>query len=167
VPPATIAPTRTVPPHAADTLRDVATQVFASMVGQALVTIGPTDAVPQGRTEIVGTVAFAGSWTGYVAVVTSRAAATAITGALLGTDTEDLEAQVRDAIGEVVNMVAGGFRTRMSKPGNTWTVTIPMVATGNGLTIAPPRDAGQVVQRFLFGPHVLELHLVVTSMAET
>jgi CheY-specific phosphatase CheX len=145
----------------------VGTHVFASMVGQPLVAIGAADAVPDGRAEIVGTVAFAGSWTGYVGVVTSRAAATAITGALLGTDAEDLEAQVRDAIGEVVNMLAGGLRTRLAKPGNAWAVTIPMVATGDSLTIAPPRESGQVVQRYRFGSHVLELHLVVTSMAQS
>lgn len=166
MPVATVVPARTVPGHAVDTLRGVVTDVFSTMVGQSLAPLGPTDGGPPGRAEVVGTVAFAGSWTGYVAMVTSRAAATAITAALLGADAEDLEAEVRDALGEVVNVVAGGFRTRMSKPGDAWTVSIPMVATGDGLTMAPPRDSGQVVDRYQFGAHLLEVHLVVTSMAE-
>ncbi len=163
---ATLVPARTVPPYAAETLLEVASHVFTSMVGQPLVPVDAGDAAPPGPAQIVGTVAFAGSWTGYVAVVTSRAAATALTGALLGADTQDLEAQVRDALGEVVNMVTGCFRTRMCKPGDAWAVTIPMVATGDGLTIAHPRDAGHLVQRFRVGVHLLEVHLVVTSMAD-
>jgi chemotaxis protein CheX len=166
VPAATLVPARTVPAHAVETLHGVATHVFASMVGQPIVPIDPNDAAPPGPAQIVGTVAFTGSWTGYLAVVTSRAAATAITGALLGADAEVLEAQVRDALGEVVNVVAGGFRSRMSKPGDAWAVTIPMVATGDGLAIAHPRDAGRLVQRFRFGAHLIEVHLVVTSMAD-
>jgi chemotaxis protein CheX len=154
-----------VPPHAIETLGGVATHVFASMVGQPLLPVGPHDAASQSHAEIVGTVAFAGSWTGYLAVVTSKAAAAAITRSLLGADTEDLDDQVRDALGEVVNMVAGGFRTRMSTPGDTWTVTIPMVATGDHLTIAHPRESGHAVQQFRFDAHLVEVHLVVTSMA--
>ena len=162
----TVAQALTIPEPAANYLLDITTDVFASMVGHELTCVAPNDMCPPGAAEIVGTVAFAGSWTGYVAVVTSHSAARRITSSLLGADGDEAEAQTRDAMGEVANMIAGGLRTRMAKPGDAWTTTVPLVASGRAVTLEHPRGAGLVVHRFWFGPPVLEVHLVVTSMAQ-
>lgn len=155
-----------VPPRAVDQLLELTSDVFASMVGHDLVHVPEAAGKDANATQIVGTVAFAGSWTGYVAVATSQAAARDITAALLGADPSDVDAQVRDAVGEVVNMVAGGFRTRMVKPGDSWTITLPMVATGESVTLAHPRDAFHAVHDFRFRDQRLEVHLIVTRISE-
>ena len=152
-----------VPDFAVTHLHEIALEVFASMVRLPLAERSGGDAHRYPR-DIVGTVAFSGSWKGYVSVVTSQQAAREITASLLEMDPAEVDGQLRDAVGEVVNMVAGSFRTRMAKPGDAWTITMPVVTTGHGLTIEAPGAAGHVTKSYLMGTEVVDIHLVVTNL---
>jgi len=152
-----------VPDHAISLLHDIALEVFASMIRCPLTT--PPDGVSGSYArDVAGTVAFSGSWTGYVSIVTSQQAARHITASLLEMEPSQVDGQLRDAMGEVVNMVTGSFRTRMMKPGDVWTITMPVVATGSDVTIEPPGDVGHVVRSYLMGAEVVDIHLVVTNL---
>ena len=166
MPDAAVASGPRVPSHATDQLRDIAADVFSSMVGLELTHVAETCGFVANPAQVVGTVAFAGSWTGYVAIVTSQAAARELTAALLGPDPGDVDAQVRDALGEVVNVVAGGFRARMLKPGEPWAITVPLVATGEAISLSHPREAFHAVHWFRFGDQMIEVHLIVTSLSD-
>lgn len=155
-----------VPGQAMEQLLDVTISVFAAMVGDDLVRVPRTSHTEASPAQIAGTVAFAGAWTGYVSMVTSNLAARRITAALLGMDAGEVDAQVRDALGEVVNMLAGGFRTRMVKPGDVWAITVPLVVTGDAVKMAHPREAFHAEQWFRFEDQLLEVHLVVTSLSD-
>ena len=152
-----------VPGYAITHLHDIALEVFSTMVRCPL-TERPNGASRVYPRDIAGTVAFSGSWTGYVSVVTSQQGARHITAALLEMEPTQVDGQVRDAFGEVVNMVTGSFRSRMVKPGETWAITMPVVATGHDLTIEPPGDVGHVVRSYLMDTEVVDFHLVVTSL---
>lgn len=152
-----------VPDYAIAHVHEIALEVFASMVRCPL-TVRPDDASSTYPRDIAGTVAFSGSWTGYLSVVTSQRAARLITATLLEMDPNDVDSQLRDAFGEMVNMVAGSFRTRMAKPGDAWAITMPVVATGRDLTIAPPGDVGHVSRSYLMNDEVVDVHLVVTNL---
>lgn len=160
-----VAPGPRVPPQAMEQLLDITSSVFASMVGDGLCRVPRSSRTEISPAQIAGTVAFAGAWTGYVSVVTSSLAARRITAALLGMDDSEVDAQVHDALGEVVNMLAGGFRTRMVQPGEAWAITVPLVATGEALSLAHPREAFHGEQWFRFQDQLLEVHLVVTSLS--
>jgi chemotaxis protein CheX len=152
-----------VPGYAITHLHEIAVEVFSTMVRCPL-TERPDGATRIHPRDIAGTVAFSGSWTGYVSMVTSQRGARHITAALLEMAPTQVDDQVHDAFGEVVNMVTGSFRTRMVKPGDAWAITMPVVATGHDLAIEPPGDVSHVVRSYLMDTEVVDIHLVVTSL---
>ena len=152
-----------VPGYAISHLHEIALEVFSTMVRCPLIA-RPNDPPRVYPRDIAGTVAFSGSWTGYVSMVTSQQGARHITAALLEMEPTEVDSQVRDAFGEVVNMVTGSFRSRMVKPGETWAITMPVVATGHDLAIEPPGDVGHVARSYLMDTEVVDIHLVVTNL---
>jgi chemotaxis protein CheX len=143
-------------------LHEVALEVFGSMVRRPL-TARPPDAPRTYPRDVAGTVAFDGSLTGYVFVVTSRQAARTITASLLETEPGPVDGQLKDAMGEVANMVTGSLRTRMAKPGDAWATKTPVTAVGHDLRVEPSAGARHIAQSYLIGNEVLDIHLVVTS----
>jgi chemotaxis protein CheX len=151
-----------VPDPTAALLHEVALEVFASMVRRPL-TERPTGAPRTYPRDVAGTVAFDGSLTGYVSVVTSQQAARTITASLLETEPNRVDGQLKDAIGEVANMVTGSLRTRMAKPGDAWATTTPVTRLGHDLTVEPSEGAAHIAQSYLIGNEVLDIHLIVTG----
>jgi chemotaxis protein CheX len=143
-------------------LHDVALEVFASMVRRPL-TERPANAPRTHPRDVAGTVAFDGSLTGYVSVVTSRQAARTITASLLETEPSHVDSQLKDAMGEVANMVTGSLRTRLAKPGDTWATKTPVVAIGHDLMVEPADGVAHIAQSYLMDDEVVDFHLVVTK----
>jgi hypothetical protein len=65
-------------------------------------------------------VGFAGSASGLVAFYSTLDAVKAITGAMLGMEPGEVNGEIPDAIGEITNMIAGSFRTKMATEGDAW-----------------------------------------------
>src|SRR4051812_31838776 len=90
-------------------------EVFETMVFTPLSAGPPLDgdvAVPPAN--VVATVAFAGHRCGLVSFRSSIGAARAIAGAMLGEPADALNRDMPDAIGEITNMIAGSFRTKLA-----------------------------------------------------
>jgi len=69
-----------------------------------------------------------GGWTGSITVELSVAVAQALTHLMLATDDEPIEdADIADAVGELVNMVGGNVKSLMPGPS---ALTLPVVAAG-------------------------------------
>lgn len=152
------------PVEMAHVLVRVAVDVFDTMVGLPLVPAGdPEEGGIRPGATVVGTVGFAGSANGLVSVGTTRAAALAITGALLGADAAAVADDMPDAFGEVTNMVAGAFRTRMAANGNGWSITMPMVTAAENMTVKYSSSATRVVCPFTLGEHALFVELVLQA----
>jgi chemotaxis protein CheX len=151
---------------AAALLERVATDVFATMVGSALAARPVISTGTTSQPQISATVAFGGSWCGFVSILTSHDAARRITACLLQADVTDVDHQVRDAIGELANVIAGAFRMRMASGANSWTITIPVVTTGASLSIQPPAGAFHTVSHMAFHHLTFDVHLVVMSRSE-
>jgi len=143
--------------HVVDVTRDV----FQTMVDRAVEFQAPTFGAGQPVANVVGTVGFAGSVSGYLSLCVSNDAALEITQALLGTDLEDAPSHVRDTVGEMTNMITGSVRSLMADAGETMGISTPIVTMGSDFSTVPPRDALQVVCTFTMGAHTLNVHLVV------
>lgn len=135
--------------------------VFATMIARPLRSAPPQFNVGQQTAAVVATVGFAGSSRGLVAVCCSSAAAREITAAMLGLEPDAVADDVPDAMGEVANMVAGGFRTKMSSGEDRWEITMPVVTIGEHFTITYSSDTFRVVCPFTMGPHEIVVELVV------
>jgi chemotaxis protein CheX len=151
-----------------DVLVGSTTDVFDTMVFRRLVardTVWGFETRSGG--QIVGTVGFAGSSTGLVAFHATLAAAAEITEAMLGTPTDGASDAAVDAIGEVTNMIAGAFRTRMARPGDAWAITVPTVTVGSDFYIKPITTGERAVVAFAMDEHELYVELIITPAALT
>lgn len=146
-----------------ETLRACTHDVFGTMVGTNLDdgALLAADAPPP-HGNVVGQIGFGGSTSGLVAFYTTTTGAALITQAMLCIDTPPTTEEVADAIGEVVNMVAGSFRTRMATEGDTWAISIPSVTIGTDFSMTPLRDGRRTVLPFRMGEHEIFVELVVT-----
>lgn len=116
---------------------------MGTFAGEALVEmmqtmLGATDAEPTEARIVMGAlpdtaltafIGITGEWTGGVAVHCSAELARVIAARMLMTD--DLsslsEDDVRDAMGEVCNMVAGGLKTRCQGIGVAFDISVPVI----------------------------------------
>lgn len=147
-----------------ETLRSCTQHVFGTMVGVTLVegSVRLDDPVrPHGN--VVGQIGFGGSHSGLVAFYATTAGADSITRALLGSDDPPSTPEVADAIGEITNMVAGSFRTRMATDGDAWAISIPTVTMGSDFYMTPLSDGRRTLLPFRMGEHEIFVELVMTT----
>ena len=142
-------------------LVDVTRDIFSTMVDRAVEFGEPKYAGPQPTANVVATVGFAGTLSGYVSLCVSHEAALEIAQALLGSTAAEAGAHVRDAAGEMANMIAGSVRTSMTDRGQSIGISTPIVTVGTDFSTAALRDVSQAVCPFKMGPHSLFVYLVL------
>lgn len=142
-------------------LVDVTQDIFSTMVDRAVQFGEPNYSGPQPTANVVATVGFAGTLSGYVSLCVSKEAAFEIAQALLGSSAEEAHEHVRDAAGEIANMIAGSVRTQMTDKGETLGISTPIVTVGTDFCTAALRDVSQAVCPFKMGAHSLFVYLVV------
>lgn len=139
---------------------DSTVEVFESMV---FVEITPgkgqtkTDlSFDTGLTSIIG---LAGDIRGMITFHCSAEAAKGITGAMLGMEVAELDDDVKDAMGEIANMVAGGVKVSMAEIGKDIELAIPTTAIGKSLRTSGLARGIQVVVPFTLpmGEFAIEL----------
>jgi chemotaxis protein CheX len=136
-------------------------EVFETMVARPLVPGIPAVAAARPPASVVATVGFAGSASGLVSFCGSRAAGLEITAALLGLSVDAVAGDLPDAIGEVANMVAGSFRTKMSHSADRWAITMPVVTIGEDFLQKYSTGAVRVICPFTMGTHDVFVELVL------
>ena len=142
-------------------LVDVTKDIFTTMLDRSVEFGAPTYTGPQPTANVVATVGVAGTLSGYVSLCVSKEAAFEIAQALLGSSAEEAHEHVRDAAGEMANMIAGSVRTQMTEKGETLGISTPIVTVGTDFSTAALRDVSQAVCPFQMGPHSLFVYLVL------
>src|SRR3954452_21459185 len=97
-----------VPPAMLSVLIASAEEVFETMVFRRLGAQTPIEGeAPRPRSQVVGTVAFAGERCGLGAFYSTMETARTIAAAMLSIPAAQVRDEVPDAIGEITNMIAG------------------------------------------------------------
>ena len=136
-------------------------EVFETMVQVSLHTGTPIDGdALRPRSNVVGTVSFAGSERGLVAFYSTMDCARAIAGALIGGPV-DVEDEIADAIGEVANMIAGTFRNQMASDGAAWAISIPSVTLGSDFYTRYVSNVQRVLCPFRMVDHEIFVELII------
>lgn len=84
---------------------------------------------------ITGLIGLAGAYKGTLAVHFTQAMALKSISAMLGMECEELSDDMRDAIGEVANIIAGGLKTELSARGITFDLSLPTIIAGNNYSV--------------------------------
>lgn len=113
--------------------------------------------------QITGNLGLAGGLKGTLAVHCPENIAVAITGALLGMEVEGIDDDVKDTIGEITNMIAGGIKTYLAGEDRDLKLSIPTVVVGKSYRIAGMSGAHRVVVPFTLaeGQFWVELKFVL------
>jgi chemotaxis protein CheX len=115
------------------------------------------------KSNVVGTVGFTGSANGVVAFYSTMDTARDITGRLLGMDASEVNGEVADAIGEVTNMIAGSFRSKMVVAGSNCAISIPSVTIGSDFYTKYVSDVQRVLCPFKTDGGEVFVELIITQ----
>jgi CheY-specific phosphatase CheX len=82
--------------------------------------------------SLVASITFTGSMTGALVIKTPKASAEHVAKSMMmmEADEEIDPVEVNDALGEVANLILGGFKTRIAEPIGEINISVPMVMEG-------------------------------------
>jgi chemotaxis protein CheX len=90
--------------------------------------------------DISGVIGLSGDANGWVSIGLSRPLSLKIAENMLGEPKTYIDADVRDAVGEIVNMIAGGAKSELSQKGFSFKLAIPTVVVGDQHQIAQKKN---------------------------
>ncbi len=128
-------------------IKESISDVFSTMI---MMDVTPGKTITSGYTDfkadISSMIGLAGDIKGMLALHLPYTVARSITGSMLGMDTEDVENEdVTDAIGEIANMVAGGFKTFFTQGGKQLLLSTPTIISGSDLKTSGMSKASSFV----------------------
>ena len=127
------------------TVLELATrEVFELMVGTRLE--ARHEELAEGL-DITAMIGLAGSLCGVISIRCSSDAGRLIAAKMLGIPVSEADISMRDAVAEIVNMVAGNFKSKLNGS-NHCMLSIPTVITGADYQLCSI-DVGQIVQLFM------------------
>ncbi len=124
-------------------------EVFASMIfidiAPEILSEGGPKAIEANLSSLIG---LAGDLKGILAIQCPAEVAMGITGAMLGMEVTELGEDVKDAIGEIANMVAGGLKETLTATGKNIELAIPTTVIGKSIRISGLSGATRVLVPF-------------------
>ena len=113
-----------------------------------------------------GCVSFAGSLSGIVYVLMPETLAARVTCAMLGCDKAEAS-EIKDVVGELTNMVAGGLKNQLAKEGFESCLTIPTFISGTGskINVRNLTLAATNMIRFPGGEELVDVRIFARKMS--
>jgi chemotaxis protein CheX len=139
-------------------LEDCAREVFQIMLGSSF--HAENEPVPA-VFSVSAVVGFAGQLRGLLTLRCSRASALSVAARMLGIQPALAEPEMNDALGELSNMVAGSFKTKLERDGFQCMISVPTVVSGSDYQLHNLADGSmtQVCGRFDGGTIEISLQL--------
>jgi chemotaxis protein CheX len=126
------------------TLEVFASMIFIEIVPETKVE-GETAAIESNVSSLIG---LAGDLKGILAIQCPSNVAMGITGAMLGMEVTELDEDVKDAIGEIANMIAGGLKEALTDSCGKIELAIPTTVIGKSIRISGLSGATRVMVPF-------------------
>ncbi|MCP5005319.1 MAG: chemotaxis protein CheX [Planctomycetes bacterium] len=96
-------------------------------------------------TDLISSLHFFGDkYMGKIAVFSSGAVACHIANAMLGGDTKEVDSEIKDGMGEIVNMIAGSAKVKLTDSLGDIHLLTPWVIAGRHLSIASSDGGGEL-----------------------
>ncbi len=125
-----------------DGVRDIfSTMLMMEVVNEDVVYDAPVE-IASNITSMIG---LGDTIKGVLAVHCPRIVATSITGGFLGMEVEELDDDVRDAIGEIANMIAGNLKVSYARVGSNIELAIPTSIVGDSFEMSGMANAKRII----------------------
>jgi len=145
-------------------LIDATLEVFASMIFIDITPEAPTEEpisiLAPNLSSLIG---LAGDLKGILAIHCPAEVAMGVTTAMLGMEVTELGEDVKDAIGEIANMVAGGLKEALAPDGKKIELAIPTTVIGKAIRTSGLSGATRILIPFSspIGRFGLELRFIL------
>ena len=125
---------------------DVCESVFRDFIGAELITERPffADKNDPHDWDISAIIGLTGEARGAVVISMKMPLALKLTGVLTGSEHEDLDDEVIDAIGEIINIIAGNAKRGLEESFRL-VISLPTIVRGSGHTIQWPNDQARII----------------------
>jgi chemotaxis protein CheX len=123
-------------------LENALRDIFLTMFNAGITVVPYTEILDAPRISAV--IGFTGRLCGMLCLHFSSEMACRVASGLLGMPCDTLDENVRDAIGETSNMVAGGLKKEISSTDDMFKISIPTVIAGVEYKLHAPANAHQV-----------------------
>ena len=133
-----INPFLTAAMHVLTTMADIDAKPGKPFIKKDDVAIGDVSAI----------IGITGAAEGSMALIFTEECIKAIASSLLGTEFTELNHEVRDAVGELTNMICGDARRRLAEGGFVLQAGIPTIVGGKGHTIMHIADGPRLAVPF-------------------
>lgn len=117
------------------------------------------------QSSISGMLGFAGEVQGMLTIHCPQDVAFVITSALIGIDVDEVNADVKDTVGEMANMILGGIKDGFTEQGIEINLAIPTILAGRSYRVSGMDDAMWTTVPFYLdeGEFLVELKLKATK----
>lgn len=137
-------------------------EIFSSMIMLDVAAGAPFEREDKPLSNsISGIIGLAGAKKGLLAIHLPDAAALAVTTAFLGMEVTEIDEDVRDAVGELANMLGGSLKAVLDPNGSEVQLSMPSAVHGEEYSVDCLANAATISVPFNFDDHnfVVELQL--------
>lgn len=138
-------------------------EVFRTMLG--LQCLRSHDLDPEEHLSVTAVVGFGGLLSGACVFSMGGAAALAIAGHLTGMDFLEIDDTVKDAIGEICNMLAGSWKGKVPELAAHCGLSVPAVITGRDYKLHVQAPEFQLHHRYVFGKTSFTVKIVCDGLS--
>ena len=124
-------------------------EIFNTMIFMEITAEAPLEQGKQALgCHISAMIGLTGGFSAMLGIHCPEAVGLAIAGAMLGMEIEEIDADVKDALGEIANMVAGGIKEKFAVGNIDLELAIPTAISGKSYTIASSTRSNRVIIPF-------------------
>lgn len=124
-------------------------EIFSTMIFMEVSADAPLEQGKQALgCHVSAMIGLTGSFSAMLGIHCPETVGLAISGAMLGMEIEEVDADVKDALGEIANMVAGGLKEKFAAENIGLELAIPTAISGKSYTIASSARSHRVIIPF-------------------
>lgn len=117
--------------------------------------------------DITGLMSLAGKKKGLILLTINTGLAKKIISSIMGAEVDDLtEDETHDGVAEIVNMVSGGAKARLSESEDHFMISAPTVITGVKHRVIQPKDMPCVVLVYKLGDEYFAVKLCLLNLVQ-
>ena len=123
-------------------------EIFNTMIFLEIAAGEPLTQEERVPSHVSAMIGLSGDFSGMLSIHCPDLVGPAIAGAMLGMDLEEVDADVKDALGEISNMLAGGIKEAFAAEKIALEIAIPTAISGKSYTISSPTGSNRVIIPF-------------------
>lgn len=145
-------------------LNDAVDEVFRLMMGSSCLPCETTMA--EGQETITAVIGLAGAMSGACTLCCEQDAALRMAECMVGMRPVEVDAMVKDAIGEVCNMVAGAWKGKHTTFASGCMLSTPAVVTGTNYQLHMQQQEFRIDRNYRFEGHALNISIICETLQQ-